>query len=167
MLCLTSVDCTMPPSLPFSLAPLSWPPLISFVLQRRANLAIACHVTPWSLHVNFLNFHVILLTVLCCRYGGVTFGDNFKNMPKSFTQTNLTSIQGILKEHNAKVKYVISSFSHFPVISSESLFSRGNKYQLMTKFLHFTRHQIVAIGFPLKFCAGNWRAGDQNLRLCA
>ena len=38
------------------------------------------------------------------RYGGVTFGDNFKNLPSSFTQSNMTGI-GLIKEHNAKVSY--------------------------------------------------------------
>lgn len=39
------------------------------------------------------------------RYGGVTFGDNFKNLPSSFNQSNMTSLSGLIKEHNAKVMY--------------------------------------------------------------
>ena len=35
----------------------------------------------------------------------MTFGDNYKNLPSSFAQTNMTTIRGLIKEHNAKVIY--------------------------------------------------------------
>ena len=38
------------------------------------------------------------------RYGSLTFGDNFQNLPTSFTQSNSSSIRGILKQYNAKVR---------------------------------------------------------------
>ena len=47
------------------------------------------------------------------RYGSLTFGDNFQNLPTSFTQSNSSSIQGILKQYNAKVRAYVGIY-YFP-----------------------------------------------------
>ena len=50
----------------------------------------------------------------------MTFGDNFKNLPNSFSQTNMSFIKRVIKEHNAKVRDIlgkINSFSYITTIS--------------------------------------------------
>ena len=46
-----------------------------------------------------------------------------------------------------------------------SLFPFANYYQGFDFSRKFCVTPDCCNGFPLKFCAGNWRAGDQNLRL--
>lgn len=48
------------------------------------------------------------------RYGSLTFGDNFQNLPTSFTQSNSSSITGILKQYNAKVRAYMGIY-YFPI----------------------------------------------------
>ncbi|KAJ7386395.1 ATP-binding cassette sub- A member 1 [Desmophyllum pertusum] len=84
------------------------------------------------------------------RYGGVTFGDNFKNMPKSFTQTNLTSIQGILKEHNAKAWYNTKGYHAAPtflnILNNVILRSKAAE-----KGLNASQFGITTINHPMNY----------------
>ena len=47
------------------------------------------------------------------------------------------------------------------------LFPFANYFQCFDFIRKFCVTLDCCNGFPLKFCAGNWRAGDQNLRHCA
>ncbi|XP_027045418.1 ATP-binding cassette sub-family A member 1-like isoform X2 [Pocillopora damicornis] len=48
------------------------------------------------------------------RYGAVTLGDNFRNLPSSFSQSNVSYLSGIFKQRNAKAWYNTKGYHAAP-----------------------------------------------------
>ncbi|KAL9951119.1 hypothetical protein ACROYT_G043723 [Oculina patagonica] len=84
------------------------------------------------------------------RYGGVTFGDNFKNLPRSFTQRNVTPIMGLIKEHNAKAWYNTKGYHSAPtflnILNNVILRSKAAE-----KGLNASQFGITTLNHPMNY----------------
>ncbi|PFX16944.1 ATP-binding cassette sub-family A member 1 [Stylophora pistillata] len=84
------------------------------------------------------------------RYGAVTLGDNFRNLPASFSQSNVSYLRRIFKRHNAKAWYNTKGYHAAPTFLNvlNNVILRGKARE---KGLNASLFGINTINHPMNY----------------
>lgn len=84
------------------------------------------------------------------RYGGVSFGDDFKNIPDSVNQFNFNNSFGLIKKHNAKAWYNTKGY-HAPPTFLNVLNNAILRRKAAVKGFNSSQFGISVVNHPMNY----------------